>query len=790
MPFFEWKDIFLARISMEQGFLSRDSVEKIFALLEKEKEKISFEEYLKRSQILPKKFLQIIFSLYQERNKHRYGLTCEDIEDYIFANLLLEKGLVDKKNLLWAMNRQKILFQGGRFPRLWEILDKAKVLSFEEMEDILIDIKSQILICPSCHRRYNIQSLKSGQQFPCLKCSKILQISFSQGSKQSPSSPGDLTFIFQNPDSNSQTDIINFINSCPQESKGNDSIRNTPIRSNQKKISQKSPNPNQSSLLDYRDKRGLILNKYKIIQKIGKGGVGIVYKALDVTLNRMVALKTLIAGENATGTTIQRFLLEAKATAKIRHSNIVTIHEVGQVGPFYFFSMEFVDGQPFDRFIYTNPKVEDIVKIMIKICEALHFAHQKGIIHRDLKPSNIIIKDHLDPVVMDFGLAKLMDEDTNLTQTGTTLGTPTYMPPEQAAGFNDSVDSLSDIYSLGAILYEAVTKQKPFDGPTYVSIIYKVLSTEPTLPRDINPSIPKPLEKIILKAMSKEKNLRYSSAGEMARDLRRYLQGESIHVKLPNIFQKGWKNFRKAPFFSSVVIFLFLFCIFMGIFLFYKNYNSALLLNGKELALIAQKEFEAGKLDKAQKLYEKARQLGYFDSNLCIHLSQIYLKYGNFPLCKKYLLEGIQKYPKNTTILYLLGEFHKKQQKYFLSIQAYNKAIEENPLFLKPYIALRDLYLKLGKKKEYQNLVRRFRKILKNKAGQLLKQAILSVEKEKWFTAIQLLQQAAGYDSTNPSIFYYLALCHFHLFDWEGAVQNISKASQLDPQNNKYLVQR
>ena len=263
-------------------------------------------------------------------------------------------------------------------------------------------------------------------------------------------------------------------------------------------------------------------NRYEIIEEIGQGGMGKVYKAYDPELERIVALKIILPQKNIKENHIERFLREAKATAKLQHPNIVTVYDIGFQNELPFFTMDYIEGCSLKESIKKSSfTTAQISNIMIKIGNAVSCAHENGIIHRDLKPANIMMgKDELK--VMDFGLAKIVDSDEKLSCSGAPIGTLRYMPPEQAEGMLEAIDERSDVYGLGAILYELLTQRAPIEGEGYANTLYLVLKQSPIPPTKIKPDIPTGLEKICLKALQKNKDQRHFSARELVQDLENF----------------------------------------------------------------------------------------------------------------------------------------------------------------------------------------------------------------------------------------------------------------------------
>ena len=292
----------------------------------------------------------------------------------------------------------------------------------------------------------------------------------------------------------------------------------------------------------------LRLGDYELLEEIARGGMGVVYRARQLSLNRIVAVKVVLHGPFASPEFVRRFRTEAEAEAALRHPNIVSIHEVGEHDGHHFLSMEYIEGQNFAELVREKPLPARRAAGYLKtIAEAVQHAHQSGVLHRDLKPSNVLLDIFDQPRVMDFGLAKLVHHDDELTTTGQVLGSPNHMPPEQAAGkFSDSSPQ-SDVYSLGAILYQLLTSRPPFQGETLQEILAQVQNAEPIPPRRLNPSVPADLQTLCLKCLQKEPARRYRSAQELADDLGHFLANEPIHARPVSLAERAWLWCRRRP---------------------------------------------------------------------------------------------------------------------------------------------------------------------------------------------------------------------------------------------------
>ena len=293
---------------------------------------------------------------------------------------------------------------------------------------------------------------------------------------------------------------------------------------------------------------GKLFGDYELLAEIARGGMGVVYKARQRSLNRVVALKMILSGELASDEEVSRFQTEAESAAALKHPNIVNIHEVGVEAGHHFFSMDYIEGRNLEELVLEHPlPARQAASYLFEITEAIEYAHQQGILHRDLKPSNILIDQNGETHITDFGLAKQVRKDGQLTDSGQLLGTPAYMPPEQAAGHREEFGPAMDVYSLGAILYELITGRPPFRAESTLELIRQVLELDPIAPRLMNPQIPRDLETICLKCLAKDPRRRYRSAAALAADLDCWLHGRPIAARPVSSFERAWRWCRRKP---------------------------------------------------------------------------------------------------------------------------------------------------------------------------------------------------------------------------------------------------
>src|SRR5437867_2426154 len=307
----------------------------------------------------------------------------------------------------------------------------------------------------------------------------------------------------------------------------------------------KAPRP-AKTLADFGD--------YELLEEIGRGGQGVVYRARQKSLNRTVALKVIGLGHWATEAHLKRFRREAESAASLEHPCIVPIYEVGERDGSCYFSMKFIEGGQLDEVVRSEPiTIRRAVELIAKVARIVHYAHEHHILHRDIKPGNILLDQKGEPHLTDFGLARLVETESTVTRTMEVLGTPSYMAPEQAMGNNAQLTSATDVYGLGAVLYQLLTGHPPFAGGTTYETIRLVLDTEPRQPRLWSPKVDRDVSTICLKCLEKDPKRRYSSALALAEDLEHWLKHEQIQAPRTGVFARGRKWIRRNPTMAALI---------------------------------------------------------------------------------------------------------------------------------------------------------------------------------------------------------------------------------------------
>ena len=374
------------------------------------------------------------------------------------------------------------------------------------------------------------------------------------------------------------------------------------------------------------------IGDYDILEVLGRGGMGVVYKARHRSIGRLAALKMILSAEHASRAELSRFQAEAEAVGQLRHPNIVQIYEVDEADGNPYFALEFVEGGTLSARISQQPlPARHAAELIEALARAIHVAHQAGILHRDLKPGNILLTLDDVPKIADFGLAKRMDEDTaNNTGTGSILGTPAYMAPEQAEGKNRGLGPGVDIYALGSVLYHMLTGRPPFVGETVLDTLQHVKYDDPIPPGRLRPRTPRDLEIICLKCLQKEPRKRYATAEALADDLVRYLRNEPIRARSTGALERSWKWVRRQPMFAALLATLFL-VIVGGFFIVLRLWMRAEKL--RDWALEEMNESKVREQRTTTRLNDAARDLYVAQ----MHLAQEALRDADVPRLRKLL---------------------------------------------------------------------------------------------------------------------------------------------------------
>ncbi|MCC6740210.1 MAG: protein kinase, partial [Planctomycetia bacterium] len=378
------------------------------------------------------------------------------LNDQQLGKKLVEAGKVTEAALAAALAEQKRLIMEGRAARLGELLVQRGLCSAKDVQEALAGQGKKIGECESCGARFNVVAWAPNRLYRCGKCQGVLR-------------PVEVSADV----SVSGTKVMPAVGSPPPAAKAKQKLGNITL-----------------------------------MRELGRGGMGVVYQGLQEDLRRTVAVKVLLNSDDAK--LKARFLREARVVSKLRHPNIVGVHELGEAEGKAYFTMDFIEGGPLNAlFAPERLPVKELLGIVATMARALDYAHRQGLVHRDIKPQNILVTSDGVPFLSDFGLAREVESSTRLTMSGAVMGTPSYMSPEQARGEGARVDHRSDLYSLGAVLYEGLTGRPPFDGKDLISLLEAIVKDDPVPPTALAAGVPRDVETICLKALDRNPERRY-----------------------------------------------------------------------------------------------------------------------------------------------------------------------------------------------------------------------------------------------------------------------------------------
>ena len=663
-------------------------------------------------------------------NEVDFSRYLEKCEDRLLAHILLSSKLIDQKTLYHVYQEMR---QREECCKLGQLLIQKRLLQIRDYTKAIALVRQQAQILYQKAR-----SIENGENFT-LETSEKLPVQHT-----------------------------------PQTKVKLKKIRIHRKSASKEASSSKDASYSESSQEKKSSKQTTFFGGYEIIEEIARGGMGIVYKARQLQLNRVVALKVLLAGGAASEKEISRFEREAEAAGSLQHPNIVTIYEKGKHDGHHYFTMDFIEGKTLQELIKKRKRRKMLIRALEKVCRALDHAHSKNIIHRDIKPSNIIMAPNCEPKITDFGLAKQLDAELVLTESGTTLGTPFYMAPEQTLGQKD-IDGRADIYSVGVILYEILTNRLPFNAGTLVELYHKVVQDDPIPPSKINRKVDTAIELVCLKAMEKDPQRRYQKASELADDLRRYLHGESVLAKKAGLtyrLKRYFVHYSNSLMISAGVTLLFLFVLLFFILQTTKHVDQeGRLLQARNLLadgnhLISQGSFSAG----IKKIEQVIKRFPRF--------KDAYMAKGKAYLEKQRYHDALNEYARISDLApeyapaYLgKGKAYMGLREWDKAIQSFSEAIRHDAEFIEAYVGRGNAWgpRKTGTE-DLENAIKDHEKADFLKKKILLKGRSLLRRKE-YDAARKVFKRILRADDTYFLAYYYIGRVHMLKKQWDQAIE-------------------
>ncbi len=527
---------------------------------------------------------------------------------------------------------------------------------------------------------------------------------------------------------------------------------------------------------------------YEVIDEIARGGMGVVYRAKEVGGNKVVALKVLLGGQSLNDSIeVKRFFREAQAASSLSHPNVVRIHTVGTHENHPYLVMDYIEGSTFHKYLEEGKPWKVTLPIIAKIARALHLAHKRNIIHRDIKPCNILISKEGEPYLSDFGLAKKTIGENTITQSGTVLGTPFYMSPEQVEA-DKKIDHRTDIYALGIMIYQCLTQKRPYDADSLASLYQKITNETPPSPRSINNKISPALETICLRAIEKKRSRRYQSSLELARDIEMCLSPKRGSRNYKRKFSQTTFSRGKTSFLA-----IFSFVLFFSIagFFFTKNYLGDVSFEEKQAAHGLREKAEAASLNKdwakAEILYQEIIDI--------LPQKEIYLELGNilafqdkFSQAKEALEKGLQYAPKEKDpFYYALAQIFFTEKQYKKALQYSSYILKKNPKDIPAHRLKEKIYQKMGLQAQASQENALIKTLVEESWGEDIQKAKELFQKKEYTAALGIIKKAEEKFGSSLLGWKMQSKIFQKKQKWLEAITSISQVIQVEPQAENYL---
>ncbi len=566
----------LGRIALENELVSHQQLSECIAEQAESEDPPPLGLLLIRKGYLDDQQLKVLSGHIERELENDLERQAEAVQDILLATLVVQRGLLTSIQLRDCLDLRQAGDEEVQQMRLGQLMLRERLISSSLLLELLREKSTQEFPCEGCASPFEMGKIKPGAMVTCQQCGALTRVPTMDqvlallrsgehivgrpgagGGGKKRSKRKKKAAKQELPQATPPDDELDDV---PALDIGSDSFTPSDEQLRPTRVDAVDSAPEGSGPARIQQMLNQGSNKvgtYEVLEEIATGGMGIVFKARQEGLNRIVALKILKDRVEANDEQVQRFQREARAASRMNHQNIVSIIEVGNADGLHYLVMDYLEGIPLDEIIEDDGRIEPKrgMRLMEQITDAIAYAHSCNVVHRDLKPSNVIVDPDDQPHITDFGLAKRLDSKSKLTETGALVGTPYYMAPEQILEGSQGVKKSWDVYALGVLLYEMLTGQLPFKGETTMEVYHQILNEDPRPPRQLVRSIPPAVERICMKALMRDEAARYRSVAELHGDVVAYLEGRQVSARPP-----GWFGRLKRRYEMNTVLYTIIAC--------------------------------------------------------------------------------------------------------------------------------------------------------------------------------------------------------------------------------------
>jgi serine/threonine protein kinase len=720
-------------------------------------------------------------------------------EDHLLAKVLLSWQLIDEVTLKQAYQEAKAIMS-NETSKLGRLLLRKRLLHEKDYVKVMVTVReyAQQLYLKSQENNQNIFSEYPQQD--ASECAETLCSESDNPESAQIHNPEPVYVESVQPQSRQSTDVSRLVSrstdqtlyeteSQEQYYKINDAdeeLEDFSYSEESKKRLREQQDCFEQYTLQSNSKK--IFASYELLEEIGRGGMGLVYKARQMNLNRIVALKVLLAGDSATDKEIQHFRQEAEIAGSLQHPGIVSIYEVGEANHYQFFTMDYIEGETLQFHIKNKSRRKFLLKVMRDVAIALDYMHKHHIVHRDIKPSNIIITPDGESKIIDFGLAKRIDKN-EIKQEKSTMGTPYYLSPEQVIGGKQKIDGRTDIYAMGVILYEILTGQVPFKSNSIVDLYRKIVDDEPILPTKLSRRIDKNIETICYQAMGKNPEHRYQTALELSEDLERYLEGKPILAKRTGVFQQKINRLRRHKTTIAMYGLFFLVLLVLGLFGYVHWQEEKMQRNENKARQILQSvevdlQENRGTLPELLQKIEEANILAHYLDDILFVRAKVYHKFEEYQNALTDFTNFIIRNNKDSRAYFGRGIVYEDMRNIgdknnILAIKDFTEAIQIDPEYIEAYTHRAICY---NRSDNFQKGLDDIGEIGRIKI-RILERAQKAYDLKEYEQALKDFKKLYDVDGQSFEASFGLAETYIQLKRWEEALIQLRNTDKLKPKD-------